>query len=91
MAHGASVRIQTLGDLVAHDYVLCAMCERCRHRVDLDMQALAPPSAPAMSPSSSRLIGALRRLEYGIFAVADAPDPRSEIVAVRTKEPTTLQ
>ena len=40
MSHGAPVRIQTLGDLVAHDYVLSAMCERCRYRVDLDMQAL---------------------------------------------------
>jgi hypothetical protein len=40
MAHGAPIRIETLGDLVAHDYILNAMCERCRHRVDLDMQAL---------------------------------------------------
>jgi hypothetical protein len=40
MSHGAPIRIETLGDLVAHDYVLNAMCERCRHRVDLDMQAL---------------------------------------------------
>jgi hypothetical protein len=40
MAHGAPIRIETLGDLVAHDYILNAMCERCRHRIDLDMQAL---------------------------------------------------
>ena len=32
--------METLGDLVAHDYGLNAMCERCRHRADLDMQGL---------------------------------------------------
>ena len=35
-----SIRIETVGDLAAHDYGLTAMCERCRHRADLDMQAL---------------------------------------------------
>jgi len=34
------IRIETLGDLVAHDYGLNAMCERCRHRADPDMQWL---------------------------------------------------
>jgi hypothetical protein len=40
MSHGQPIRIETLGDLVSHGYVLCAMCERCRHRRNLDMQAL---------------------------------------------------
>ena len=35
-----SISIQTLGDLVAHDHCLSAMCEKCRHRTDLDMQSL---------------------------------------------------
>jgi hypothetical protein len=35
-----SIRIETLGDLVAHGYCLNAMCERCYHRADLDMHAL---------------------------------------------------
>jgi hypothetical protein len=34
------IRIETLGDLAAHGYGLNAMCERCRHRADLDMRAL---------------------------------------------------
>jgi len=34
------IRIETLGDLAAHDYGLNAMCDRCRHRADLDMQGL---------------------------------------------------
>jgi len=34
-----AIRIETLGDLVAHGYGLNAMCERCRHRADLDMHA----------------------------------------------------
>jgi hypothetical protein len=35
-----SISIETLGDLGAHDYGLNAMCEKCRHRAHLDMQAL---------------------------------------------------
>jgi len=35
-----AICIETLGDLVAHGYGLNALCERCRHRPDLDMQAL---------------------------------------------------
>jgi ribosomal protein L37E len=35
-----AIRIETLGDLVAHDYGLNVTCERCRHRSDLDMAAL---------------------------------------------------
>ena len=35
-----SIRIEALGVLAAHDYGLNAMCERCRRRADLDMQAL---------------------------------------------------
>jgi hypothetical protein len=35
-----SIRIETVGDLAAHGYGLNAMCERCRHRVDLDLSAL---------------------------------------------------
>jgi|SRR5882724_3970968 len=35
-----SIVIETLGDLHAHGYGLNAMCERCRHRADLDMRAL---------------------------------------------------
>jgi len=35
-----AIRIETLGDLVAHGYGLNAMCERCRHRADLDMRWL---------------------------------------------------
>jgi hypothetical protein len=35
-----AISITTLGGLVAHGYGLNAMCERCRHRADLDMQAL---------------------------------------------------
>lgn len=34
------IRIETLGDLVAHDYGLNATCERCRHRAAVDMAAL---------------------------------------------------
>jgi hypothetical protein len=34
------ISIRTLGDLVAHGYGMNALCERCRHRVDLDMAAL---------------------------------------------------
>jgi hypothetical protein len=34
------IRIETLGDLVAHGYGMNAMCVRCRHRADLDMAAL---------------------------------------------------
>ena len=34
------IRIETLGDLHAHGYGMNAMCERCRHRADLDMAAL---------------------------------------------------
>ena len=33
-----AICIETLADLVAHGYRLNAMCERCRHRADLDMQ-----------------------------------------------------
>jgi hypothetical protein len=40
MQHGRDISIETLGDLVAHDYGMNAMCERCRRRADLDMQAL---------------------------------------------------
>ncbi len=40
MQHGRDIRIETLGDLVAHDYGMNAMCEKYRHRGDLDMQAL---------------------------------------------------
>ncbi len=40
MQHGRNITIATLGDLVAHDYGVNAMCERCRHRADLDMRAL---------------------------------------------------
>jgi DNA-directed RNA polymerase subunit RPC12/RpoP len=35
-----SISIRTLGDLVAHGYGMNALCEHCRHRVDLDMQML---------------------------------------------------
>jgi hypothetical protein len=35
-----SIQIQTLGGLVEHGYVMSAMCEKCRHRRDLDMAAL---------------------------------------------------
>jgi hypothetical protein len=35
-----SIIIETLGDLHARGYGMNAMCEKCRHRVDLDMQAL---------------------------------------------------
>jgi hypothetical protein len=35
-----AICIETLGDLIAHGYGLNAMCERCPHRDDLDMQAL---------------------------------------------------
>jgi len=35
-----AIRIETLGDLVAHGYGLNALCERCRHRTDQDMQML---------------------------------------------------
>jgi hypothetical protein len=35
-----AIRIETLGDLVAHGYGMNAMCEKCRHRADLDMAAL---------------------------------------------------
>jgi hypothetical protein len=34
------IRIETLGDLAARGYGLNALCERCRHRADLDMQGL---------------------------------------------------
>jgi hypothetical protein len=40
MSHGQPIRIETLGDLVAHDYGMNVTCEKCRHRADLDMQAL---------------------------------------------------
>ena len=40
MLHGRDITIATLGDLVAHDYGMNALCERCRHRADLDMAAL---------------------------------------------------
>jgi hypothetical protein len=40
MQHGRDISIETLGELVAHDYGMNAMCERCRRRADLDMQAL---------------------------------------------------
>jgi hypothetical protein len=32
--------IETLGDLIAYGYGMNAMCGRCRHRRDLDMEAL---------------------------------------------------
>jgi hypothetical protein len=35
-----AIVIETLGALVAHDYGMNATCEKCRHRVDLDLQAL---------------------------------------------------
>jgi DNA-directed RNA polymerase subunit RPC12/RpoP len=35
-----SISVRSLGDLVAHGYGMNALCERCRHRVDLDMTAL---------------------------------------------------
>jgi hypothetical protein len=34
------IRIETLSDLAARGYGLNAMCEKCRHRADLDMQGL---------------------------------------------------
>jgi hypothetical protein len=40
MSHGQPIRIETLGDLDAHDYGMNATCEKCRHRADLDMAAL---------------------------------------------------
>jgi hypothetical protein len=40
MAHDAPIRIETLGDLVAHDYGMNAICEKCRHRADLDLRSL---------------------------------------------------
>jgi hypothetical protein len=46
------VRIETLGDLVAHDHGMNAMCGRCHHRCDLDMNALI-----AKLGSSFRYIG----------------------------------
>jgi hypothetical protein len=42
-----SVRIETLGDLVAHDHGMNAMCSRCRHRRDLDMNALIAKLGPS--------------------------------------------
>ena len=41
-----SVRIETLGDLAAHGYGLNPLCERCRHRVDLDLLALIERFGP---------------------------------------------
>ena len=41
-----SVRIETLGDLAAHGYGLNAMCEKCGHRVDLDILALIERFGP---------------------------------------------
>jgi hypothetical protein len=35
-----AICIETLADLVAHGYGINALCEKCRHRADLDMQAL---------------------------------------------------
>lgn len=35
-----AIRVQTLGDLVANGYGMNATCELCRHRADLDMDAL---------------------------------------------------
>jgi hypothetical protein len=35
-----SIRIETLGDLAGRGYGLNALCERYRHRADLDMQGL---------------------------------------------------
>jgi hypothetical protein len=32
------ITIQTLGDLVEHGYGMNVMCEKCRHRADLDME-----------------------------------------------------
>jgi hypothetical protein len=33
------ISIRTLGDLAAHGYGLNALCEKCRHRADLDLMA----------------------------------------------------
>jgi hypothetical protein len=35
-----SIVIETLGDPHARGYGVNTMCERCRHRADLDLQAL---------------------------------------------------
>jgi hypothetical protein len=40
MSHGQPILIETLGDLAAHHKGLNAMCQKCRHRADLDMAAL---------------------------------------------------
>jgi hypothetical protein len=41
------IRLETLGDLVARGYGLNAMCGRCRHRRDLDMDALIARLGPS--------------------------------------------
>jgi hypothetical protein len=40
MSHGQPIVIETLGALIAHGYSMSAMCEKCRHRADLDMATL---------------------------------------------------
>jgi hypothetical protein len=40
MTHGAPIVIETLGDLVGYGYGMNVTCSRCRHRRDLDMDAL---------------------------------------------------
>ena len=44
--HGRPIVIETLGDLVAHGYGMNSMCGRCRHRRDLDMDALMARLGP---------------------------------------------
>jgi hypothetical protein len=40
------IHLETLGDLAAHGYGMNAMCGRCRHRRDLDMEALIAKLGP---------------------------------------------
>jgi hypothetical protein len=47
MAHGPPIVIETLGDLLGCSYALNAMCGRCRHRRDLDMDALIARFGPS--------------------------------------------
>jgi hypothetical protein len=47
MAMGVQpIHLETLGDLAAHGYGMNAMCSRCRHRRDLDMDALVARLGP---------------------------------------------
>lgn len=45
--HGRPIVIETLVDLVLRGYGMNCMCGRCRHRRDLDMDALIARLGPA--------------------------------------------